>query len=395
MVGPAAKREGVAHLRAVMGLSERRACALLGADRTTIRYRSRRPPEIELRAPIRDLANARKRFGYRRLFILLRQAGEPSGVNRIYRLYREEGLSVRKRRSRKRAVGTRAPIPIEAKANARWSLDFVHDQLASGRRFRVLNIVDDGTREGSFANFYCGIDAGYAGWVQGGRNSTMIEFKGSHFEREVILWGVRWYVAYPISYRQLEEMMEERGVEVDHSTLNRWVVKYAPELDRQFRSRKRPVGSSWRLDETYVKIKGSWKYLYRAVDKAGATVDFLLTAKRDRKAALRFLRRAIGQNGAPKKITIDKSGANTAAIESYNAAHQSDIEIRRRKYLNNIVEQDHRAIKRVARPTLGFKSFCSAAATLAGVELMHMIRKGQLRTTGKLRPAKQFYALAA
>ena len=120
MVGPAAKREGVAHLRAVMGLSERRACALLGADRTMIRYRSRRPPEIELRAQIRDLANARKRFGYRRLFILLRQAGEPSGVNRIYRLYREEGLSVRKRRSRKRAVGTRAP-PASAIPGARRS----------------------------------------------------------------------------------------------------------------------------------------------------------------------------------------------------------------------------------------------------------------------------------
>jgi transposase-like protein len=223
----------------------------------------------------------------------------------------------------------------------------------------------------------------------------MMEFKGSHFERDVILWGVRWYVAYPISYRQLEEMMEERGVEVDHSTLNRWVIKYAPELNRQFRTRKRPVGSSWRLDETYVKIKSSWKYLYRAVDKSGATVDFLLTAERDRKAALRFLRRAIGQNGAPTKITIDKSGANTAAIESYNAEHEADIEIRRRKYLNNIVEQDHRAIKRVAWPALGFKSFRSSAATLAGVELMHMIRKGQLQTTGKLRPAKQFYALAA
>ncbi|MEK4032298.1 IS6 family transposase [Methylocystis sp. IM3] len=223
----------------------------------------------------------------------------------------------------------------------------------------------------------------------------MVDFKGSHFERDVILWGVRWYVAYPISYRQLEEMMEERGVEVDHSTLNRWVVKYAPELDRQFRSCKRPVGSSWRLDETYVKIKGTWEYLYRAVDKAGATVDFLLTAKRDRKAALRFLRRAIDQNGAPTKITIDKSGANTAAIESYNAEHKADIKIRRRKYLNNIVEQDHRAIKRVTRPSLGFKSFRSAAATLAGVELMHMIRKGQLQTTGYVRPAKQFYALAA
>ena len=223
----------------------------------------------------------------------------------------------------------------------------------------------------------------------------MIEFKGSHFEREVILWGIRWYVAYPISYRQLEEMLQERGVEVDHSTLNRWVVKYLPLLDRQFRGRKRPVGASWRLDETYVKVKGEWKYLYRAVDKAGATVDFLLTAKRDRKAALRFPRKSIGQHDAAEKITIDKSGADTAAIESYNAEHETDIELRQVKCLNNIVEQDHRAVKRLTRPTLGFKSFRSAAATLAGVELKHMIRKGQLRTAGKLRAAQQFYSLAA
>jgi len=125
----------------------------------------------------------------------------------------------------------------------------------------------------------------------------MIEFKGSHFEQDIILWGVRWYVAYPISYRQLEEMMEERGVEVDHATLNRWVLKYIPVLEQAFRSRKRPVRKSWRMDETYVRIKGAWKYLYRAVDKAGQTVDFLLTAKRDRKAAARFLRKAIDQNG--------------------------------------------------------------------------------------------------
>ena len=223
----------------------------------------------------------------------------------------------------------------------------------------------------------------------------MIEFKGSHFERDVILWGIRWYVAYPISYRQLEEMMEERGVEVDHSTLNRWVVKYAPLLEHQFRARKRPVGDSWRLDETYVKVKGCWKYLYRAVDKAGATVDFLLTAKRDRKAALLFLRKAISQHGAPQKITIDKSGANMAAIERYNDEQDEDIEIRQIKYLNNIVEQDHRAIKRVTRPMLGFKSFRSAAATLTGVELMHMLRKGQLRVTDELCPTRQFYALAA
>ena len=147
MVGPVAKREAVARLQAVMGLSERRACGIVGADRKMVRYRSCRPPDTELRGRLRELANARRRFGYRRLFVLLRQQGEPSGRNRIYRLYREEGLSVRKRRARRRAVGTRAPILVEARPNARWSLDFVHDQFASGRRFRVLNIVDDVTRE--------------------------------------------------------------------------------------------------------------------------------------------------------------------------------------------------------------------------------------------------------
>jgi putative transposase len=147
MVGPAAKRESVAHLQAVMGLSERRACRIVNADRTMIRYRSQRAPDTALRTQLRDLANERKRFGYRRLFVLLRQSGEPSGINRIYRLYREEGLTVRKRRARRRAVGARAPILVAAKANARWSVDFVHDQLACGRRFRILNIVDDVTRE--------------------------------------------------------------------------------------------------------------------------------------------------------------------------------------------------------------------------------------------------------
>jgi putative transposase len=147
MVGPAAKRDAVAHLRKVLGMSERRACTLVAADRKMIRYRSRRSPDIELRSRLRDLANQRRRFGYRRLFILLREQGEPSGINRIYRLYREEGLTVRKRKARRRAVGTRTPILIEARVNARWSLDFVHDQFARGRRFRILNIVDDVTRE--------------------------------------------------------------------------------------------------------------------------------------------------------------------------------------------------------------------------------------------------------
>jgi putative transposase len=147
MVGPAAKRAAVAHLQAVMSLSERRACSIVSADRKMIRYRSSRPPEAELRGRLRDLANERRRFGYRRLFVLLRREGEPSGINRIYRLYREEGLAVRKRRARRKAVGTRAPILVEARLNARWSLDFVHDQFANGRRFRILNIVDDVTKE--------------------------------------------------------------------------------------------------------------------------------------------------------------------------------------------------------------------------------------------------------
>jgi putative transposase len=147
MVRPAAKREAVAHLQATMSLSERRACSIVSADRKMIRYRSRRPSETVLRGRLRELANERRRFGYRRLFILLRREGEPSGINRIYRLYREEGLAVRKRRSRRRAVGTRAPILVEARPNARWSVDFVHDQFACGRRFRVLNIVDEVTRE--------------------------------------------------------------------------------------------------------------------------------------------------------------------------------------------------------------------------------------------------------
>jgi putative transposase len=224
-----------------------------------------------------------------------------------------------------------------------------------------------------------------------------MNFKGAQFEQEIILWGVRWYVAYPISYRQLEEMMGERGVTVDHSTLNRWVIKYAPEVAKRFRRCQRAVGRSWRLDETYVKIKGKSAYLYRAVDKEGHTIDFLLTPTRDRDAAEAFLRKAIRTQGLPEKITIDQSGSNTAAITHYNKIHKTAIVIRHSKYLNNLVEQDHRAVKRLTRPMLGFKSFWSARCTIAGIETMHAIRKGQLSTTGNASPtpAEQFYALAA
>jgi putative transposase len=226
----------------------------------------------------------------------------------------------------------------------------------------------------------------------------MISFKGAHFVKEIILTCVRWYVAYPLSYRQLEELMQERGVSVDHATINRWVLKYTPRLEEAFHRRKRSVGRSWRMDETYIKVKGEWRYLYRAVDKSGQTIDFLLTEQRDEQAAKRFLTQAIRRHGVPEKITIDGSEANAAAIGSYNAEHRTAIIIRQVKYLNNIIEQDHRSVKRVTRPMLGFKSFDAAQGTLAGIELMHMLKKDQLIGDGgaeSLTPVEQFYALAA
>ena len=225
-----------------------------------------------------------------------------------------------------------------------------------------------------------------------------ISFKGAHFPQEVILMGVRWYLAYPLSTRHVEELMEERGVDVDHSTINRWVIKSSPLLEDACHRRKRPVWVSWRMDETYIKVKGQWRYLYRAVDKYGETIDFLLTAHRDKEAALRFLKKAIRRNGLPETITIDGSDANEAAIKSYNEAHGTAIAIRQVKYLNNIVEQDHRAIKRVTRPMLGCKAFATAQATLTGIELRHMIKKKQMRVEvadeGR-SAAELFYALAA
>ena len=220
--------------------------------------------------------------------------------------------------------------------------------------------------------------------------------KRLHYPLEVMLTCVRWYVAYPLSLRHVEEMMRERGVFVDHTTVHRWAIKMLPVLAAVFRRRKRLVGLSWRMDETYIKVAGQWKYLYRAIDRAGDTVDFLLTAKRDLAAARRFLERAIDLHDVPEKITIDKSGTNTAAIESVKADTCVDILMRQNKYLNNIVEQDHRGIKRVTRPMLGFKSFWSARIVIAGIETMHMTRKGQLNCPAgsTASAADQFYGLA-
>jgi putative transposase len=158
-----------------------------------------------------------------------------------------------------------------------------------------------------------------------------------------------------LNSRYIEELMQERGVSVDHANINRWVVKYSPQLEAAFHHRKRPIWVSWRMDETYIKIKGQWYYLSRAVDKMGQTIDFLLTEHRGERAARRFLTKAIRRHGVPAKITIDGSEANAAAIRGYNDAHGTAIAIRQVKYLNNIEEQDHRAVKRITRPMLGFQ----------------------------------------
>src|SRR3954447_1196637 len=198
------------------------------------------------------------------------------------------------------------------------------------------------------------------------------EFKGRQFTAEVILWAVRWYLMFPISYRDLELMLQDRGVEVDHTTLFRWIQAYAPELEKRIRPHLHRSNGSWRVDETYVKVKGRWTYLYRAVDSRGQTIDFLLSAKRDAAAAKRFFRKALGQphTGNPRTITVDKNAAYPAAVSAMKREGElwRFSRLRQVKYLNNIVEQDHRRIKRLVRPGLGFGSLSTARRTLAGYE---------------------------
>lgn len=214
-----------------------------------------------------------------------------------------------------------------------------------------------------------------------------IDFKGVHYPKPVILYAVFFYVRYAVSYRDLEEIIAERGVQVDHATLNRWVVKFAPLIAAQAQRRKQPTANSWRVDETYIRVKGRWTYLYRAVDRDGQTLDFMLSERRDLAAARRFFKQAMAANGVPDRIVIDKSGANLAGLQAVNVILKftnsgRTIEIRQAKYLNNILEQDHRFIKRITRPMMGFKAFHSAAATIAGIETAHLIRKGQIPANG-------------
>ena len=226
----------------------------------------------------------------------------------------------------------------------------------------------------------------------------MISFSGTQFPKDVILYAVFFYVRYGVSYRDVEEIFAERNVKVDHSTLNRWVIKYSSSLALAAKKNKRAVATSWRMDETYIQVKGQWVYLYRAVDKFGDTVDFMLSEKRDEAAATAFFKQAIDNNGFPKKVVMDKSGANYAGLENINfllmlAGIISFVEILQIKYLNNLVEQDHRFIKKITKPMMGFKAFHSAKATIDGIETAHMIRKGQL-SDENIPAYKQFMALA-
>jgi transposase-like protein len=235
-------------------------------------------------------------------------------------------------------------------------------------------------------------------------NQNQNPFKWRHFQAEIILLCVRWYLRYALSYRDLEEMMLERGLSVDHTTIFRWVLHYAPELEKRCRPHLRACNDSWRVDETYIKIKKTWMYLYRAVDSDGQTLEFLLSSTRDAEAAKRFFCKALhttagcvpqgdpveervtqSTSSTPRVINVDKNAAYPKAIADLKSAGMlaEAVELRQVKYLNNLIEQDHRFIKRLTRPGMGFFSFETAWRTLQGFEIMNMIRKGQVQGVAK------------
>ena len=210
-------------------------------------------------------------------------------------------------------------------------------------------------------------------------------FKGRHFDQEVVILCVRWYLSFKLSYRDLVAMMAERGISLAHTTILRWVQHYSPAFEKRWNRYARAVGGSWRCDETYVKVKGAWMYLYRAVDKAGKTVEFYLSRSRDVNAAKAFLRKAMKNQRMPTKITLDAYAASHRAVADLKASGElpERVRVRSNKYLNNLIEQDHRRVKQRLRPMLGLKSFRTAAVVISGIELAEKIRKGQYKI-GKL-----------
>jgi transposase, IS6 family len=225
-------------------------------------------------------------------------------------------------------------------------------------------------------------------------------FKYRHYQAEIILLCLRWYLRYSLSYRDLEEMIVERGLTVDHTTIYRWVQHYAPILERRCRAKLKLTNSSWRVDETYIKVKGTWMYLYRAVDSDGATVEFMLSPTRDALSAKRFFRKALRARHtvAPRVINVDRNPSYPKAVNKLKkkGTLPQGCELRPVKYLNNLVEQDHRFIKRRVNPGLGFWSFDTAWRTLQGYEAIHQLRKGQVQGTsrGNIRSQVRFVATA-
>jgi transposase-like protein len=212
-------------------------------------------------------------------------------------------------------------------------------------------------------------------------SSALDLFKGRHFDREIIVLCVRWYLSFKLSSRDLVQMMTERGIVVAHTTILRWVQRYVPEFEKRWSRYARPVNGSWRCDETYIKVKGRWTYLYRAVDKHGRTVDFLLSERRDVAAAKRFFGKAMRHNGTPRVITLYSYAASHRAIRELKSAGSMScrVRIRSSKYLNNVVEQDHRRVKQRIAPMLGFKRFDTATITISGIELAEKIKKAQFK----------------
>ncbi|HVG33725.1 MAG TPA: IS6 family transposase [Pyrinomonadaceae bacterium] len=208
-------------------------------------------------------------------------------------------------------------------------------------------------------------------------------FKWRHYEPTIILLCVRWYCRYQLSYRDTEEMMRERGLNVDHSTVFRWVQRYAPEINKRVRQHLKMSGSSFRVDETYIKVGKTCKYLYRAIDKGGQTIEFMLSAKRDVSAAKRFFKKLMRaeHRRLPFSISVDKNAAYPEAFSTSQAERivPRDCKLRRVKYLNNVIEQDHRFVKKKVRASQCFKSFHTAERTLEGIEAVNMIRKGQVK----------------
>ena len=211
-------------------------------------------------------------------------------------------------------------------------------------------------------------------------------FKWRHYESEIILLCVRWYLRYALSYRDLEEMMNERDLSVDHTTIYRWVQAYAPELEKRIRPHLRLTNDSYRVDKTYIKVKGAWKYLYRAVDLTGQTINFMLSARGDKRAAKRFFRKMLkaAKRQSPRVINVEQNKAYPLAIEELKNEDvlPATSQLRQCKYLNNIFEQDYRFIKRRVNPGLGFSSFKTVHRTIKGYEAMNIIRRGQIEGMG-------------